>query len=162
MSVGIVSSSPAGDPSEEIRKLFEAIEANAAKFDFTVTINAIADDLATSHEGFFNNQADPNGELWKALAPVTVKRKGHPVILIEHNNMRSSVVNRKHPKHVETISPMSMIWGTSDEKALFHQEGTDRIPQRQFVGWSEAVVESTANKVADSAVDQLLSGIGTP
>ncbi len=143
----------------DIASLFTQIEVNADDFDFTETIGVIADDLAETHEEYFDDQSDPMGNPWKELSPVTVKKKGHPVILIETNRMRSSVVNRRNANHVEEITTDALTFGTDDEKATFHQEGTDRIPQRQFMGWNEPAIDSAVDKIADAAVIQLLNGL---
>lgn len=142
-----------------IDDLGKQLDANLAALDFTAPIDVIAEDLCDTHSDYFGNQADPNGSPWAPLAPVTVKNKGHSIILIETTEMFKSVTNRKHSGHVETITPDSLSWGTDDPKAVFHKEGTSRMPQRPFVGWSEASVDSACDVIADAAVTQLLAGI---
>lgn len=159
MSTG--TTSPA-TPNDDLYRLWTRIDTNIANFTFTEPIDVIATKLADVHAGYFNDQSDPNGTPWKPLSPVTVKRKGHPVILIETNRMRQSVVNRQDGQHVERLTRNSLDWGTSDEKAGWHQSGTEHMPQRQFVGWNEPAIDFACNQIADSAVNQLLAGIGTP
>jgi phage gpG-like protein len=146
----------------DISQLLTQIDTNAQNLDFTEPLDLVADDLVTTHEDYFNAQADPNGLSWKPLSPRTVKKKGHPIILIETNAMRSSLVNRERGDHVEAITKDSLAWGTRDPKAGFHQDGTERIPQRQFVGWNEPAIVSASERIADAAVLQLLAGIGVP
>lgn len=143
----------------ELQKLFDD---NASRLDFSTSFESVSDMLAETHSGYFNDQADPNAIPWKPLSPATVKKKGHPIILIETNKMRSSVVNRKHANHVERTTKSGLDWGTNEEKAEWHQEGTDRVPQRQFIGWNESAIQSAAETMADVTVDLLLGDIGTP
>ena len=68
--------------------------------------------------------------------------------------MRSSLLF-PGAKHIEDVSPRDLQWGTSDEKASIHQEGTRHIPQRAFVGVSEGTADSTADVIADATVEIL-------
>lgn len=143
----------------DIADLQTLLETNFRNLDFTQSAEPISDMLAKGHAEYFNAQADPAGVPWKPLSPVTVKKKGHPIILIETNKMRSSVVNRRHANHVERATKSGLDWGTNEAKAEWHQEGTDRVPQRQFIGWNESAIQSAAETTADAAVDQLLAGL---
>lgn len=115
--------------------------------------NRIVPLLSSVHEDYFNRETGPLGQ-WPKLAARTVRKKGFDTILIEYNNMRSSLLF-DGPDHVEDIEDSYMTWGTSDEKAATHQYGTRRVPQRAFVG----VHEETADEIAGIVADHIVSGL---
>jgi len=143
----------------EFDQFFTQIDTNSTSLDFTDVFDEVSDLLCNSHRGFFDAQADPNGNSWVPLSPVTIRRKGHAIILIETDAMRESVISRSSPSHVERFDTLGMEWGTNDKKGPFHQFGTMLIPQRQFVGWDDETINSAVGLIADDAVKQLLSGI---
>lgn len=78
-------------------------------------------------------QFDTEGEgSWAPLAPSTVARKGHGMILVDTNEMKSSFFGG--PSHVEDIGRQSMKWGSAVRRALFHQTGTLSGFQRTVKG----------------------------
>lgn len=107
--------------------------------------------LVREHEEYFNKEAGPAGP-WAPLAPRTVKKKGFDTILVEYNNMRSSLLF-EGPDHIEDITDRTLAWGTSDPKAEIHQNGvlSKKIPARPFVGMTEDMVDTVSDLVADAA-----------
>lgn len=51
--------------------------------------------------------------------------------------------------HIETVTQESTLFGTSVFYAAFHQEGTGTIPARPFIGISEDLQDSAADKLGD-------------
>lgn len=118
-----------------------------------------ARDLESDHQDNFDKQQSPSGQAWQPLSPVTVQKKGHSTILIDTDQMRSSLQGG-HPNHYFTFDQPSddlaiMGWGTSDEKAAIHQHGAGRIPARPFVGVNTDRVDQMAADAADATLDQL-------
>lgn len=69
-------------------------------------------------------QFDSEGHgTWAQLAPSTIARKGHSIILFETGELKGSF-RRGGTGHVEDIDRQSMRWGTRIPHALFHQTGT--------------------------------------
>ena len=143
----------------DLSQFVTQIDTNSASLDFTLVFDEVSDLLCNSHKGFFDAEQDPNGNGWVPLSPVTIRRKGHAAILIDTDDMRTSVINRSSVSHVERFDTLGMEWGTNDKKGPFHQFGTMLIPQRQFVGWDDETINSAVDLIADDAVKQLLSGI---
>lgn len=146
------------DGPEEIRRIIQhVLDGVTEEFDATDYRNPLKEKvvpvLQAEHEQYFNNESGPLGK-WPALAPRTVKKKGFDTILIETNTMRSSLLF-DGPNHVEDVEERYLVWGTSDEKARIHQDGTDRIPQRAFVGVSETTTDAIAEVIADAAAENL-------
>lgn len=112
--------------------------------------------LRETHETHFDERKSPVGELWPPLAALTVSRKGHDRPLIETDQMRQSILEPDHPSHIGEILERGMSFGTDDEKAAFHQFGTRRIPQREFVGMNDGQVTEVVDRTADEAVAALV------
>ena len=101
------------------------------------------------HESFLNierRQFDTDGASgsggWAPLKPATIRRKvsrGQDAthILRAADVLRRSLVNATAPGHIARMEVGSFFFGTSDEKAPFHQHGTRRMPQRKVVELTE-------------------------
>lgn len=97
------------------------------------------------------------GEPWKALAESTVKRKGHDRILVETGAMRTAATTRGAGHRIE-VTERELIDGVDSAAipyAIYHQFGTSRLAQRQFLAINEDTVERLAARVADAAVRAL-------
>ena len=113
-------------------------------------------ELAHKHmEKGFATGTDPTGRRWAKHAPFTVRMHGPHPILILTGVMRASTIG-KAPNHIERIEQFEAVTGTSDEKAYIHQYGTDTIPQREFVGVDETVVDAMAEAVADFIIEEFV------
>lgn len=66
------------------------------------------------------------------LAPSTIRRKGHTRILIDEGGLRGSYV-KSSDHNVFRVRRMAAEFGTSDPKAMYHQEGTSRMPKRLII-----------------------------
>lgn len=144
------------DDPAKLQTVFNDLQDVFAVADYTDPLREkVVPLLAAEHEEYFNRESGPLGK-WPALSPVTVRAKGFDTILIEQNNMRSSLLF-DGPNHIEEVSSRDLKWGTSDEKAAKHQEGIG-VPQRAFVGTSETTVEKISGVVASAAVAILKAG----
>lgn len=71
---------------------------------------------------------------WPALAASTLAQKaahGFPLDpLIRTGTLRDSLTN---PMQAGTKGPQQFVWGTSVPYAKYHQDGTDKMPQRKVL-----------------------------
>lgn len=72
---------------------------------------------------------------WPQLAESTVQWKdahgyGDLGILVRTGALRDSLVD---PEQAATVEPASLVWGTDVDYAQWHQDGTDRMPQRKVL-----------------------------
>jgi hypothetical protein len=78
---------------------------------------------------------------WAPLKPRTIARKAalglDSRILRETQALFRSVTEQSSPDAVFDVNADSMVFGTSDRKAIFHQKGTDRMPKRKVVDLTE-------------------------
>ncbi|NEP15199.1 MAG: hypothetical protein F6K14_34530 [Symploca sp. SIO2C1] len=81
----------------------------------------------------FATETDPDGVRWAALAPSTLAQKrrlGYPDnILTRTGKMRNSVV--------AIADARSVLIGVDVPYAIFHQQGTRKMPQRRILGMND-------------------------
>jgi phage gpG-like protein len=129
------------------------VRANAG--DFSKVLTEFNKRLAVDHAGYFNSQSSPSGEGWAALSPVTVKKKGHSVILFETGALRDSLTSIGTANNISTVAERGSLFGTSDEKSLFHTLGTAKMPKREHVGTNDDAVDDLADAVGNHIVESL-------
>lgn len=138
------------------------IEINWKDATFIPIIKPLLSILQRDHRGYFNAAQDANGTPWAPLAPATVNKKGHATILVETRSLKNSLTNFAHPDAIRDLitgGPQEAItFGTSDKKAYWHQHGTTHMPARPPVGITEDRLDETCEKIADSIVQQMMSG----
>ena len=140
---------------EELGSIYLELDQRWGRMDLTAFFRGtLVPWLSQIHEDYFNQQAGPEGP-WEKLAPATVKAKGFDTILIEMNNMRSSLLFPTGD-HIEDIEPLFITWGTDDAKAAFHQFGTANVPARPFVGLTEQHVDTIVEQIADAVVARMM------
>lgn len=77
----------------------------------------------------FVTQTTPEGYLWEDLKDETWAHKRSDTILREDSIMINSIYTRVRNLEGEI--------GLSDEKAVYHQFGTDKMPKREILGVPE-------------------------
>jgi len=111
--------------------------------DFAPMFDKMADDFRDTMEGMFNSGGafDGNSQ-WAPLAPSYRVWKAHHFpgrnILTLTGALKRSLTSTGG-SHVEQITRTSMKIGTRDQKAIFHQRGTSKLPQRKIVNMSNAM-----------------------
>lgn len=117
------------------------------------TLGKVKAELA---QGFLSSKA-PNGSTW---APLKDPRpKGHNQEnkpLIDTGKLQDSVLHTG-AEHIEGTSGQGVVIGTEVEYAGVHQEGSQEknIPARPFMGFSEKVLDISAELTADSVANQI-------
>jgi len=142
----------------ELRGIFLDIHERFEDADYTPEMESAEQQLRERHEAHFDGRQNPVGSQWPALSPVTIARKGHDIPLVDTGRLRASVLETGHPDHVRELLPLGrgLTFGSSVEYGLFHQNGTARIPQREFAGMNDGTVTEICESVADRAVDALI------
>lgn len=90
------------------------------------------------------------GHTWAPLKPSYRRwkiRNGYdPRRLHQTGAMRASLTSR--PMAVEEYFPFRAVFGTDDEKAAFHQDGTRFMPQRQIIRVTEDMADDVSSVIA--------------
>jgi len=106
------------------------------------------------HDGF-QRGISPTGAGWPALKrPRRPPRNQNNKPLLDTYRLQKSVTE-KTEDHLEATSDQGLTLGTYVEYAGIHQKGSGRIPQRQFMGFSEKIKDMATTNVADSVIQQI-------
>jgi len=89
---------------------------------------------------------------WPQLKPETLARKFYDTPLLETGEMRASI-----EWHTEGLRGFV---GSNNDKAVFHEFGTSRIPPRPFLGPAAAEMGAQIEKMAGKAVFAVVMGKG--
>lgn len=122
--------------------------------------DALLDWWARENRKHFTSRGQRWHTPWPPLAASTIAEKvrlGYPKDpLVRTGRMRSQLVGR--PLGFERMSQTTVTAGTRLERAVFHQRGTRRMPQRRLVN----AVQVTREQAATSAVRSwIVSGRAT-
>lgn len=144
------------DGFPEFHSFLGRVYAAPVAFVYQEPLNAFLPSLVEEHREHFAQEKDAGGNSWAPLAQSTIDRKGHDTILVEHGDLERSLTAIGGAGNIAAVTGQGLLFGTSDEKAGFHQAGTSRMPARPPVGISEERINQLAESLADSAVNQLL------
>jgi hypothetical protein len=102
------------------------------------------------------------GHPWPKLAPSTLKAKARihregMGILRRYNTLWASMTKRGAPKGIRVVTPSSLAIGTSVSYAAAHQEGNERLPQRQFIPDPEDIPKKDRDEWDDLMVTHIES-----
>lgn len=108
---------------------------------------------------FQTEGAHLNGVQWAPLSPDYLAwkiRKGfRPERLRQTDKMRDSLTSR--PMAVEVYGPMRATFGTDDQKAAFHQNGTSMMPRRQIITVTDDLADDVNSVLATYIFEDRLS-----
>jgi phage gpG-like protein len=89
---------------------------------------------------------------WAALADSTLARKGADQPLLETGEMRDSI---------ESTIGRRVAWvGSNNDKAVWQELGTSRIPARSFIGMAAIECEDAIHKLTREAIGHAFAGHG--
>ncbi len=123
-----------------------------ANDSFSDGLNACKKAIGENFIEIFANRQGLSGNAWPAHAPATVQRYGVHPLLILTGTMYTSVTTSGSTGHYEMVGNREMEWGTTQFYAGWNNDGTSRIPAREFMYWTE--------NGADGVVDALASYVG--
>lgn len=66
---------------DDLQDLYDGIAEDFADIDYEEYLAKELEYAADLHKGFFDSSTGPDGQAWKPNAPLTVKLKGHSVVL---------------------------------------------------------------------------------
>jgi HK97 gp10 family phage protein len=99
-----------------------------------------------------NAMGDPgNGFGWPPLKPETIARKANgDTPLVETGELRDSIEHNSDSKEGYV--------GTNNEKAVWHEFGTSKIPARPFLGGAVAAVGDEVKELFGVAAQKAIMG----
>lgn len=140
---------------EELRGFLDGIVNATVKPNATDAMQATLGEVKAELAQGFQSSKAPDGSTWPALK--RPRPKGHNQDnkpLIDTGKLQESVLYQG-ADHVEGVSNLGLVIGTYVEYAGVHQNGSARIPQRKFMGFSEKVLDTSTELTADSVINQI-------
>ena len=78
------------------------------------------------------------GTRWPALAPSTIRRKGHATILVDTGKLAASLFH--------DVSGMAVVYGAQSKIAVYHQYAV-RIPRREPVALTRQDLDELKHQI---------------
>lgn len=145
---------------DEVAALIDRMVAPIESPDMTPEQwQSIIEYLQQAAQRRFADERSSTGEKWPELSEWTKKKKGHDKKLIEKRLLIESMTRSDAPHAIRRMGADSLEFGTNREWAGSHQDGTDRIPRRQFSGISDEDATQITELVADAAISMMMDAI---
>ena len=154
-----------GELGERIRRV-----AEVADVSYEPALRQVAVLLASETKQNFESSREPDGRPWKPLKV----RKGKP--LVDTGLLMASIAAAARSLDTTTpqtpvevtggaesqidITPTSLVFGTRVDYASYHQFGTGRIPAREFLGITDAMVDKIGLIAEDFAEQTIIDALG--
>jgi hypothetical protein len=113
--------------------------------DFSPAFTLIAEDVLQPHViGQFRTEGRADlGDKWQDLAPSTLRGRPNTPILFVTGALENSFM-AGGANHVQDITPLKLVWGSKDPKALFHQFGTGSRVDFKRAGARKVIAKTAA------------------
>src|SRR3990172_6920032 len=138
------------------------LQRRLSDINWTPLLRSMAKYLESKHAEYFRQQTGPDSQPWKQLAKSTIRRKGHPIILIEKDDLEQTLTQSNHADAIREIydegDRAGLGFGTRRPYAHFHQRGTVRLAQRMHVGANKEIVSELKTQVRDFAIGSIVGG----
>lgn len=143
---------------DDVERVLDKMDYLLERGSFANAFELISENLEEQHGGMFTRGQDADGNRWAPLAPSTIAKKGHGTILVDKGDLMNSLVGNNQ-NAIRDIYDREMHFGTSDPKAIYHDQGTRKMPARPPVGISEETLDQAAEHCADRAVELALEAL---
>lgn len=121
--------------------------------DLTDVWDRVDEQLNEQTDRQFESEGQYGSLGWPALAPSTKAQKAargqDPRILHRTLELRNSLTSSSGSGHVFVSQPHEMVWGTTVEHGIFHQQGRG-VPERKVVQMPEAGRREVVKTLQDS------------
>jgi len=114
----------------------ELLRVGSRAVDARPAFGSIADDWIDWIEEQFVSQGSRGSGGWADLAPSTVRGKGHDTILVDTGGLMREATDRGNVLITDTFMHYSLP-DREDQIGRFHQSGTERMPQRRVVEFTD-------------------------
>lgn len=139
----------------QLEGLYHDLESLVYNTDYSEVLSDFQHVIAEGEAESFSTETASNGEAWAPLAESTIRRKGHDQILFETGDLMESLIHVGGAGNISEVDSHGSIYGTSVPYAIFHDQGTSRIPARPPVGVSEDRVDQLAEMVAQRTIEAI-------
>lgn len=115
----------------------------------------VADELRDGFSKNFDNRVTEDGTRWPPHAPLTVALYGPHPLLILTGHMFASVTTEGAADNITRHSHREVELGTETDYAITHQEGTPRVPQREFLFATDEVLDKCGEIIGDAIMAEV-------
>ena len=143
--------------TERLSSLFAELDSIVADTDYREVLGEFQHVIAGVEAEAFEKESEPGGTPWAPLAESTIRRKGHDRILFETGDLMASFVAVGGPGNISEVSDHGSLFGTSVPYAIFHDQGTSRMPARPPVGINDAAVDRLVDMVTERTIQAIRS-----
>jgi phage gpG-like protein len=133
--------------AEELPAAMAAHEQRLAEANLSSFFGQVARPVVLQGErDLFTSSVSPDGQSWP---PRVVVGDGHPILIDEGRLLQAATGGG--PGHISRVASQEMILGVEGDVsgAIFHAEGTSRMPARPFMGATEETEELIEARLAD-------------
>lgn len=143
------------DDATQLAEVYANLEKTLGDVDFREAFDQrVFPKIEEQESKYFASESAPDGTRWPKLAPATIKRKGHDVILVDTGRLKASLTGQTGDS-VRDAMERGASFGTSVPYAGFHQSGTKHLPQRAHVGVNEELLNTIATIIGDAVIEQI-------
>ncbi len=145
------------DGQAGLEELFAGVLHDFEQLDWGPWLTGSMRSIEQEHQLMWGEQRDPAGDPWAALAPSTVRAKGHSTILVETGRLRASLTNPNEGirEMFQENGNIGLVFGTDVPHSLYHIRGTSRMPKRDHVGIGLGTFERMVDTACDHALAEL-------
>lgn len=136
MAGAFLTIAPSGQ--ESVLALLNELYARTG--DLSAVMSDIGEELLESHRKRWQAEESPDGDKWLPLSEETIKKKGHDLILREHDYLRD-LLNYD-------VNPLALYFGTPMEYGQWHQFG-EGVPERPWLGFSQGDIQATESMIRE-------------
>lgn len=147
---------------EGLQGFFDQLAADCDDISWEPWMLDEMDRLADWEARIFGAQTDPLGNPWPALAPSTVARKGHSIIMIDSDRLAASESTRSHGSSgdevreaVQTNDGCRIEFGSNVEYGPYHNHPYKNRPARIHLGITDEYLDGVAERANDHRFDQI-------
>lgn len=141
-----------------IQSVVNDVVREISHMNFRQDIDDLNKRLERQHVAMYKAGHEADGTPWEPLAAATVRKKGHATILIEEGRLARSLAYRTTGS-IRDINvkgnSITLEFGTRDENAIKHHEGSRVMPIREPVGLGDPLLNQFVEDVANNIVKRI-------
>lgn len=140
-------------PADLLQQILESQAKQLESVDLTGFLGDVARPLVLQDErDHFTSSVSPDGQAWP---PRVILGDGHPILVDKGNLLQAATGGGAG--HISQIMPRELVLGVRGDVsgAIYHAEGTSRMPARPFMGATESTEEKIGEQLADFVLERV-------
>tara|TARA_R100000664_G_scaffold34243_1_gene55655 strand:+ start:11706 stop:12137 length:432 start_codon:yes stop_codon:yes gene_type:complete len=135
---------------EEAVNLVNEFGDDLIRGSYEIPLAACSEELRLGFVEIFSNQTSSEGESWPPHSPVTIKLYGEHPLLILSGSLYDELTSG-----VDESTERSISVGTDLDYAEWNNDGTEKIPAREFMYIPESAQDACVEHIGDYVFDLL-------